>query len=104
MIVLRLLGGLLILLAVIAAVSDATKTQSAKSGIVVTSMARQWAEIAPQSLSAAQTTVQRSLHPALWDPVLLKLLQAPTWAALGLTGIALCYLGRRRRRVNVYSN
>ncbi len=103
MALLRLFGSFLILVGVIALVSDITRMQMRDRPALFASVERHLTEIAPQALSAAQSGVQR-LHPALWDPVALKAMQVPTWMAFGASGLALCYLGRRRRRVNVFAN
>ena len=99
----RFLGSLLILIGVVALVDDVTRTQAARVGVSITPLARHWAELSPQSLATAQASV-RSVHPALWDPVVVKALQVPTWAAFGVAGALVCLLGRRRRRVNIFTN
>ena len=38
----------------------------------------------------------RQIHPLLWDPILLNILKAPTWAVLGVLGAALLYAMRKR--------
>ena len=70
------------------------------SGSVPLTLGELWVMAAPQTPNTVQAVVQRRLHPALWDDVILPVLLAPAWAvALGL-GAALSLLGRlgRRRR------
>ena len=43
-------------------------------------------------------------HPGVWNWGVLWLLQLPAWALFGLLGLILAFLGRRRRRVNIYAN
>jgi hypothetical protein len=103
MIILRFVAGVLLLVAVIALVYDGTGSL-ARGGPVTTSIGEHWSRLAPTSLKAAQGAVQRGSHPLVWDLVISRLLLLPTWMVLGTLGILLAYLGRRRRRVNIYAN
>jgi len=100
---LRFLAGAFLLVAVIAAVNDATRSLAANR-VVTTSSYEQWSKLAPASLAAAQASVQRKTHPAVWNMGVRPILQLPTWGLLGLLGLILAYAGRRRRRVNIYAN
>ena len=100
---LRFLAGTLLLVAVIFAVSDATRSLGPTGATAVT-VHQAWSTVSPISLSAAQGAVQRYTHPAVWNWGVLKILQLPAWALLGLLGLILAFLGRRRRRVNIYAN
>lgn len=57
-----------------------------------------WFMLDPQSLNLAQAVTQRYLHPALWDPIAIELLQWPAWVLTGIPAILLIVLCRRRRR------
>ncbi len=57
-----------------------------------------WFIIDPPSLNLAQAVVERYLLPALWDPIILFLLQRPAWLVFGLPGVALLLIFRSRRR------
>jgi hypothetical protein len=100
---LRFLAGAVLLVAVIFAVNDATRSLAADHVTMVT-LHQTWSAVSPSSLRAAQTVVERYTHPAVWNWGALKLLQLPTWAILGLLGCLLAYLGRRRRRIDIYAN
>ena len=100
---LRFFASVLLLIAVIAAVADGTRTMAAER-LVVTSAGEQWGKIAPNSLRSAQTYVQRTTHPLVWETGVRTLLLLPTWALFGGLGFLLAYIGRRRRRVNVFAN
>jgi len=100
---LRFLASVLLLIATIALVYDGTRSLAADR-IVMTSLAEQWAKLAPAMLTAAQAAVQRSAHPLVWEMGVGKLLQLPTWLVFATLGIVLAYAGRRRRRVNVFAN
>ena len=100
---LRFFASVLLLIAVIAAVADGTRTLAAER-LVLTSAGEQWNKIAPNSLRYAQTYVQRTTHPLVWETVVRPLLLLPTCALFGGLGFLLAYIGRRRRRVNVFAN
>jgi hypothetical protein len=100
---LRLLAGIFLLIAVMAAVTDATHSLASKQ-ITLLSAQDHWSRLAPTSFAAARASVRRSTHPLVWDAGLGKVLQLPAWVLLGLVGLLLAYAGRRRRRVNLYAN
>jgi hypothetical protein len=100
---LRFLASVLLLIAVIAIVSDATRSLAAHT-LTFTSLGEHWAKIAPATLTAARSAVQRHTHPLVWDLGIRKLLLLPTWVVFGVLGMLVAYTGRQRRRVNVFAN
>jgi hypothetical protein len=56
-----------------------------------------WFRIDPGSLNLIQAVTQRFLHPAIWDPAAITVLQWPGWLVFGVPGILLVVLFRRRR-------
>jgi len=102
-VLLRFLAGAFLLVAVIAAVNDATRSLAANR-VVMLSTQEHWSKLAPGALTAAQGSVRRTTHPLVWDAGLARVLQLPAWGLLGLVGLILAYAGRRRRRVNIYAN
>lgn len=100
---LRFLAGVFLLIAVIAAVNDATRSLAANQ-VVVLSTFEHWSKLAPATLGAAQNSVQRTTHPLVWSLGVRRALQLPAWGLFGLIGLILAYAGRRRRRVNIYAN
>jgi len=99
----RFLAGVFLLIAVIAAVYDGTRSLSAGS-LLNTSLVEHWSRIAPAMLSAAQSAVSKATHPLVWDVGVRKLLSVPTWALFAALGLLCAFAGRRRRRVNVFAN
>jgi hypothetical protein len=99
----RFLASVLLLTAVLALVYDGTRTLAAER-LVLTSAGEQWGKLFPTSLKNAQGFVQRTTHPLVWDTTVRPLLTVPTWALLGGLGFLIGYVGRRRRRVNVFAN
>jgi hypothetical protein len=102
---LRFLAGILLLVAVIAAIYDGTRALESKGGeIAMTSLGEQWLKVAPVSHKNAQAAVRRYTPPFVWDGLIQRLLLLPTWAVFAGLGLLAAYTGRRRRRVNVFAN
>ncbi|UEM03095.1 hypothetical protein JL101_024485 [Skermanella rosea] len=104
MVVLRVIGGVL-LLAGLAALgwdlwqwSQMGSQMAAAGGSPHLSAAGElWFRLHPGSLNLTQAVVQRYLVPELWDPVLLTVLLWPAALVLAVTGLALLALGSLRR-------
>jgi hypothetical protein len=47
-------------------------------------------------LPVVRDALTRGLHPLLWDPVAITLLRVPIWIVLGLAGLFLLWIARRR--------
>lgn len=102
--VLRMIARPLLLVAVVALVYDGTRTLAGGSGVVITSLLDHWQALAPQSLEWLKLLVQRKLHPQLWDAGVLRLIRLPAWLVIGLLGMLLAWIGRKRQHVNVFIN
>jgi hypothetical protein len=100
----RLLGVWFLLLAMVAAVIDATKSLAGGGAWVVTPMGEQWKALNAQSLDAAKAWVTGTAGPYLWDPVITTILHAPTWVVFGILGVLLYWLGQKRKPVEVFIN
>jgi hypothetical protein len=101
--VLRLLSGILLLISLIALAHDATR-MPAGQGLAWTSLGEHWTKLAPASFNAAQSVVQRYTHPLVWDPTIRTFLRLPTWPVIGTLGALTAFIGRRKRRVNIFAN
>jgi hypothetical protein len=101
---LRIFGVWLLLLAMVAAVIDATKSLAGGGAWVVTPMGEQWKQLGPESLEGAKAWVQTNAGTFLWDPVIATILHAPTWVVFGILGVLLYWLGQKRRPVEVFIN
>ena len=55
-----------------------------------------WYQIDVGSLNLTQAVIQRYVHPWLWDPMLVSVLQWPLWSLLGGPGAALVILSAGR--------
>jgi len=99
----RFLAAVFLLIAVLAAVYDGTRSLAADK-LVTASLLEHWSTLAPTLLNATQSAVKRSTHPLVWDVGLSKLLLLPASAVFLALGAIFAYAGRRRRRVNVFAN
>jgi hypothetical protein len=102
-IIIRIIGVWFLLAAVVTLVIDATKSLAVNQ-LVITSLGQQWYEIHKTSLESAQKSIEQHVHPLVWDPVMTALLLWPSWALFALVGIVLLWLGRSRKRTQVFSN
>ncbi len=102
--ILRITGRMMLVVALIALVSDGTRSLANDGGIVITSAIDYWAEIAPTSLETVKRTLSLKIHPAVWDAGLARLLALPAWLVLGGGAVVILYLARKRRQLNIYAN
>ncbi len=91
----RAVGGLLLLVALLALGADAV-TAWTGGGFAFAPLGRRWFEVHPASLNLVQALVQRYLHPLLWDPGIVFLLRWPAWLFFGLLGALLLFRIRPR--------
>jgi hypothetical protein len=71
-------------------------------GFEFTIIGRHWYALNPGSLNLSQAVVQRYVHPWLWDPAIVAVLNVPTAPLLGALAVALLVIGRaphKRKRV-----
>jgi hypothetical protein len=101
---LRVLGIWSLLAAMVALTIDGTKSLAGQGRWAMTSLGETWYRLDSASLNTAQAAIERHVAPWLWDPVILSVLQLPTWLFFTGLGLLLYWLGRRRRHRNVYSN
>lgn len=104
LVLLRIIGVWLLLLAMVAAVIDATKSLAGGGAWVVTPMGEQWQALNADSLAATKTWIVAHAGPFLWDPVMTTILHAPTWVVFGILGVLLYWLGQKRKPVEVFIN
>ncbi len=104
MVVLRIAARIMLVVALVALVSDGTRTIANDGSLVVTSLLQHWTDLAPTSLETVKRTLSLKVHPALWDSGLVRLLALPAWLVLGAVAVIILYLARKRRRLNVFAN
>lgn len=98
---LRLLGLVILAAGFIFFIYDGTRS-IADHALTVTSLSQTWSDIHQSSLLALQPVVEAKAK-WLWDPVIVSLLEQPTWLVFALLGAALILLGRKKRRLIGYA-
>lgn len=101
---LRILGVWLLLLAMVAAVVDATKSLAGGGAWVVTPLGEQWKSLNAETLTGFENWTKTTVGTFLWDPVLITILAAPTWLVFGILGVFLYWLGQKRKQVKIFIN
>ena len=56
-----------------------------------------WGKISLPSQNLVQAVLERYIHPYLWNPILLEILQWPAVYDFAVPGIVFAFLFRRRR-------
>lgn len=90
----RLVGLLLLAGAFTALVIDGTRSVAAGT-FTVLPLGRTMTVLSPQGFQKFRLFVESKL-PVLWDPVLVTTFLLPTWLVLGVVGLLLIALTRRR--------
>lgn len=93
---LRVLGTLLIALAMILLIIDGTKSLGANA-LVVTSLQDTWTQVHVQSLEAVRQFLETRFFGPLLETLVGAILGFPGWAVIGVPGILLAWAGRSRR-------
>lgn len=93
----RFVGFWFLAAALVALVIDGSKS-IADSAMVTTSVAQYFLEYSPTTLQRLEFGVQNNLgSPWLWDTVFVNLLSWPAFAVLGIFGLILMLIGKRRK-------
>lgn len=96
--VFRLMGLAFLAIAIIAAISDAS-TSIAQSQLQLQPLGQLLFGLFPDTFPILQPAIERHVHPALWDPVLLTLMTWPVWAVAAPLGLGFLWMGARRGRI-----
>ncbi|MGH6683625.1 MAG: hypothetical protein ACRECA_06820 [Pseudolabrys sp.] len=99
---LRFIGLVALAAAFILVIYDGTKS-IASNGMSITSVRALWQLINEASLAKLEPAIKPYAGGLLWDPLMLSILSAPSWALLGILGIIFILLGRRRRPLIGYA-
>ena len=101
---LRVLGIWSLLAAMVALTIDGTKSLANQGPWVMTALGDTWYGLSSASLNMFQAAVERNVSTWLWDPVIVSVLQTPTWLFFTILGLLLYWIGRQRGARDVYSN
>jgi len=96
--IIRLLAMVALCIAVVLAVLDGARSVAA-ARLVLTPLGKSWFSISPDTLNGAQAAVQRYLHPSIWDPFMIWLLNQPGALVMAILAAILYMIGHRRRRM-----
>jgi len=92
--ILRIAGGVLLAVAAVAIATDIMA--GVNSGrFQPRSLGQQWFDLHPPSLNFSQALIQRYVHPSVWDPAVVVLLNLPAWLVFGPLGLAFWFVRRR---------
>lgn len=103
MAVLRFLAMLCLLVAAIALATDATRAYWT-GGSIATPLAKHVNDLAPKALTAAKLAVGGATHPLVWHTMLEPILALPAWVSFTILAMIVGWVGRRRRRINIFAN
>ena len=104
MFVLRFIASLFLIGGIIALVHDGIKSIANEEGFINTALGNHWFALSPTSLNALQAGIERYIAAWLWDPVVISILQSPTWIVCFVIAALLYWIGRKRHRTNVFAN
>lgn len=93
----RILGLSLLAIATFTLGYDILKAVADPGGFSLSSLGGLWGKVNGASLNLVQAIVQRYLHPVLWDPILVNILLLPAFLVLGVPGLLVFLLGRKRQ-------
>jgi hypothetical protein len=77
-----------------ALVVDGTRSL-ASSQISLVPFGEAFEHVFPHRLEVLQAQIERDLHPLIWDPLVLFLLQSPSWLILALMSYLFMRLSRQ---------
>jgi hypothetical protein len=99
---LRFLGLLCLAAAFVLVIYDGLKS-IAGSAAYFTSVRMLWELVSTGSLARLEPTIKAYAGGLLWDPMMIALLRAPSWALLGVLAIVLILLGRKKKPLIGYA-
>lgn len=99
---LRFLGLILLAGAFILVIYDGTKSIAGNS-VALTDIRALWELINPASLAKLKPLIAPYAGGLLWDPITVAVLAAPAWSLLGVAGILMLFLGRKKKPLIGYA-
>jgi hypothetical protein len=95
----RTFGLILIFIATVVGVLDLIGSYNG-GDFTLTDVGSLWHSTHPDSLQLLQPAIARHISPFLWDPIMVTILLWPVTLALGLPGLIIILLTRRKARAN----
>jgi len=100
--ILRLLALVILAAAFILLIYDGAKS-IADSSIHIYQLGQLWTDVHANSLQTLQALTERRLGASIWPLVARPLLDQPAWLVLGIIGIILMLLGRKKKPLIGYA-
>ena len=97
MVVLRVIGWLLIVAALLALGWDIFFWIH-DGHMAFTPAGAAWYRVSPGSLNLTQAVIERHIWKTLWNPLILTVLLQPLCLVLGIPGLLLAFIARARKR------
>ena len=103
--VLRFLGLVFLAAAFLFVINDGTKSIGSNMywPPYMTKLGDFWHSVHSTSLQLLQPAIERHVAQWLWDPVALSVLTSPAWLVLGILGVVLILLGRKKKPLIGYA-
>lgn len=98
----RLVGLVILAAAFIFLIYDGTKSIADRT-FFITRTVDVWSGIHQASLVALEPWMETNIAPWAWNPGMVTVINQPAWLALGIIGIVLVLLGRKKRELIGYS-
>ena len=98
----RTIGLICLAGAFILVIYDGTKS-IAGNQVFITSVRALWDAINAASLQSLKPLIEGKIGPFAWDPVFVFFLSAPSWGVLGVLGIILILMGRKKKPLIGYA-
>ena len=102
MILLRIIGYLLLFLAIAALGAEILMSVQAGEWVSL-AVGDVWAEVDRESIGLVQVGLERYVHPYLFDPILLTVLLWTAWLVAGVPALVILLLARRRRQRRMFT-
>lgn len=100
---LRFLGLWILAAAFIFLIYDGTKSIADRTGFFITQTDEIWRALHQTSRDQLQPFLTERIGDWAWDPVATTVLEQPIWLVLGVIGIILILLGRRKKKLIGYT-
>lgn len=99
----RFLGLWILAAAFIFLIYDGTKSIADRTSFFITRTDDVWRAVHQASLDQVQPFLQQQVGDWAWDSVAAPILEQPAWLVLGVIGIFLILLGRRKKKLIGYT-
>ncbi|MGH1417981.1 MAG: hypothetical protein ACRBCJ_03905 [Hyphomicrobiaceae bacterium] len=104
LIALRFIANVFFLIAAIALVADITPALQGVGSFKLTSFVTHWAELSPKSFTATKKSMIELDGGFIWNIGIKNIIAIPSAILFAILGGLFGYLGRRRKRTNIFIN